>query len=80
MSNWIPCSRALPQDGQRAIVTILLYKDMRHVSTAQYFKKNNKMIGPEWNGKGFYQYDSEFGYILRDDVIAWMPVEPYKGD
>ena len=29
----------------------------------------------------FYEYDSEWGDIEYDDVLAWMPLpEPYKAD
>ena len=34
---------------------------------------------PKEERKGFFGYDSEFGFYKRDDVIAWAYLpEPYK--
>ena len=79
VGEWIPCSSGkMPEHNQRVATTHLLHRELRHLSTAVYFKEKGRLIDYEWRGEGFYQY-SDGDYILRDDVIAWMPAEPYMG-
>jgi hypothetical protein len=33
--------------------------------------------GEEYNRSGFYDYDSEWGYVERTNVLAWKPIEEY---
>lgn len=78
--QWIPCSSGkMPEHNQRVFTTHKLYQDRLFTSAAFYLKKKDRVLGVDWRGEGFYQY-SDGDYILRDDVIAWMPAEPYKED
>lgn len=78
VGKWIPCSSGkMPEHNQRVFTTHKLYQDRLFTSAAFYLKKKDRVLGVDWRGEGFYQY-SDGDYILRDDVIAWMPAEPYK--
>ncbi len=78
--QWISCSSGvMPNNSQRVVTTHLLMRKNPYLSTAVYFKTQGQLDDHEWQGEGFYQY-SNGGYSLRDDVIAWMPAEPYKGE
>ena len=77
--RWIPCSERLPDERKDCIVTFkdgyvdtMCYApDLYRVDEYDFYAKKGKA--------GWYDYDSEWGYYSRDDVIAWMPLpEPYK--
>ncbi len=75
-NEWIPCKDRLPESYGKYIVTrddpvFGIYVRMLNYGEADFAKKN-----PCW----FY-YDSEYGDVTVDNVIAWMPLpEPYKMD
>ena len=74
--KWIPCKDRLPESYGKYIVTrddpvFGIYVRMLNYGEADFAKKN-----PCW----FY-YDSEYGDVTVDNVIAWMQLpEPYKMD
>lgn len=77
--KWIPVSERLPDDRKDCIVT---FKD-GCVDTMYYASDLYKVDDYDFYAKkgkaGWYDYDSEWGYYSRDDVVAWMPLpEPYK--
>ena len=79
--QWIPCSSGkMPKDGQTVPITILLSEGKRLLVHATYHAEKPSYWHPyDWNGKGFYIHDSEFGECKYETVIAWLDVEPYKG-
>lgn len=73
--KWIPCSERLPGSYGKYIVTsgnsVSAVVHMLCYGETMYENDN-----PCW-----YFYDSEYGYVTVDDVIAWMPLPmPYKTD
>lgn len=79
--QWIPCSSGrLPENGRTVPITTEYISGCRHITSASYHTKKGILDDYEWTGEGFYQYDSEYGYGRLDGVVAWLNVEPYKGD
>lgn len=79
-NQWIPCSSGrLPKHKQQAFITVKLTESRRYVTTANYYTETGIVDECEWADEGFYTYDSEYGYYRHENVIAWMPAEPYKG-
>lgn len=79
--QWIPCSSGrLPKHKQQAFITVKLTESRRYVTTANYYTETGIVDECEWDGEGFYSYDSEYGYGRYENVIAWMPAEPYEGN
>ena len=79
--QWIPCSSGrLPKHKQQAFITVKLTESRRYVTTANYYTETGIVDECEWDGEGFYSYDSEYGYGRYENVIAWMPAEPYEGE
>lgn len=79
-NGWIPCSSGrMPENGQTVVVTIGPTDTYRHMAVLIYYKtKPERFTDNDWQGKGFYHYI--WGdWVKRDNVIAWMPTEPYKG-
>lgn len=78
--QWIPCSSGtLPKHCQQVFITTELFPNVRFTSKATYYTQMGAVDHYEWDGEGFYNHDSEYGYSRREDVVAWMPAEPYKG-
>ena len=66
VSEWIPCSERLPSEQGQYLVTTYAYNDYYYVDTLSFHK-----------GK-FYETDDEWGDIVDNDVVAWMPLpKPY---
>ena len=77
--RWIPVSERLPDDRKKCLVTFKSgYIDIMCYALNLY--KVDKYDFSTQKGKaGWYDYDSEWGYYSRDDVVAWMPLpEPYE--
>lgn len=65
MSEWIPCSERLPEDGYWAVFT-----DGKNISVERY----KEDIGQDHFFPSGRWFDLE-------DAVAWMPLpEPYKGE
>lgn len=76
---WIPCSSGrMPEHEQHVFITLELIKVRRYTTAATYYTKTGVVDDYEWTGEGFYSYDSEYGYGKHENVIAWMPAEPYQ--
>jgi len=78
-TRWIPVSEKLPDYNKQCLVTfecglvdIMCYAlDLYKVDEYDFCAKKGKA--------GWYEYDSEWGYYSRDDIVAWMPLpKPYK--
>lgn len=66
VSEWIPCSERLPDERGQYLVTTYAYNDYYYVDVLSFHK-----------GK-FYSTDSEWGDMVDNDVVAWMPLpKPY---
>ena len=78
--SWIPCSSGrMPEDGQTVVVTIKSTNAYRFMVVLTYHETKPKCFTDnDWQGEGFYHYI--WGdWVKRENVIAWMPAEPYKG-
>lgn len=70
--SWTPVSRKPKETGNYLITRRGWVGDRLIVTVAYYGKPYGH------NKKLFYNYDSEWGDVILDDVIAWMPLpEPY---
>lgn len=66
VSEWIPCSERLPSEQGQYLVTTYAYNDYHYVDVLSFHK-----------GK-FYETDSEWGDVVDNGVVAWMPLpKPY---
>jgi hypothetical protein len=79
--RWIPVSERLPDEWEKCLVTfkndyvgIMCYAlNLYKVDEYDFCTKKGKA--------GWYDYDSEWGYYSRDDIVAWMPLpEPYDAE
>lgn len=81
--EWIPCSERLPNADGEYLCQIEScygsYMDMLQFANDRY--EVDEYDFDEKDGAGFYRFDSEYGFVKRDDVEAWMPLPPaYKGE
>lgn len=83
VNEWIPVSERLPEEEKQYLCVIetyrgLYYKICRYAkdlySVDEYDFLRKKGVG------GFYMYDSPYGYVEINDIIAWMPIPEYRGD
>ena len=88
MSEW---KTTQPKKDGQYLITTILYRGTggtKNIVDIAYFTKNLYKIDhydfSEYKGKrkaGWYTYDSEYGYVEYDDVLAWQELpEPYKGE
>lgn len=81
--QWIACSKKLPENKQKCLLTILL-SGRKYVVIGTYvtdlYSVNKYDFADKKGVSGWYCVDSEYGYIeYTDIVVAWMPLpEPYK--
>ena len=79
-TRWIPVSERLPEERKKCLVTfrggyvgIMCYaSDLYGVDEYDFCDEKGMA--------GWFDYDRELGHYSRDDVIAWMPIEPYKAE
>lgn len=83
MDNWIPVTERLPKEDGEYLVTYSVYgtRLMRVLSYSNNLYKIDKYDFSRSDKKGFYNFDSEYGYSKRNDVIAWQPLPSvWKGE
>lgn len=75
--NWIPVSERLPSKDGRYLV---FYEGPIIGSSIEIMWYSEPLMpNVDVSGKHFYRSDSEWGDIIYDEVIAWMPLPtPYK--
>ncbi len=78
-NKWVPVSEKVPEERKKCLVTfrggyvgIMCYaSDLYGVDEYDFCDEKGKA--------GWFDYDREWGYCSRDDVIAWLSLpEPYK--
>lgn len=85
VNEWIPVSERLPEEEKQylcvketPLIGGLYYR------LCYYAKDLYRIDDYDFNHRkgvsGFYTYDSEYGYIEINDIIAWMPIPEYGGD
>ena len=73
--QWIPCSEP-PKSYGKYLVTIDGFGKYKYVQILCYGDADFADKNPCW-----YFYDSEYGDVTVDNVLAWMPLpEPWKGE
>lgn len=81
---WIPCKDRLPdKDGRYLVTTIFNYtKHINHVHICNFAQKLSNIDHYDFEDEhrpGFYNFDSEYGYVETNGVIAWQELPaPYK--
>lgn len=83
MSGWISCKDRLPKKNGDYLVTISSHNDSYvRIDILSFAKNLYKVDWYDFAGKkrpGWYDYDSEYGFIEYSEVIAWQELpEPYK--
>lgn len=83
--QWIPTKEKLPMENGQYLVTFAGFcgQDYRFIDCADFaidlYKADSYDFKDKKGEAGFYQLDSETGFFLRDDVVAWMELpEAYK--
>lgn len=82
-TRWIPVSERLPEKDGEYLVTVSSFCGLPSridvLSFATDLHEIDEYDFPE-HKCGFWDSDSEWGYLEVDDVLAWMPSlpEPYK--
>jgi len=73
--RWIPCEEMMPEEGGNYLVFKKTFYGY-HIEIVQYAKDRGLVDEFEMRdlGKGFYSYDSEWGYCCEEDVTHWMPL------
>lgn len=81
MNSWIKTSEQLPtQNGDYLIAQRILdhiVYDVVHWALNLRMVDEYDFDGEEYHRSGFYDYDSEWGYVERTNVLAWKPIEEY---
>ena len=78
--EWIPVSERLPSEHGEYLV---FYEGLPIIGYRIEIMWYGEPLMPnvDVSGKHFYRCDSEWGDIIYDEVIAWMPLpEPYRKD
>lgn len=91
MNKWHKVSECLPEkegqylcllEGFNCFTYSIPYYHLFWYTNDAY--KLDKYDFQEYKGKKkkslFYAYSSEWGYIERDDVYAWMEIPEYEGE
>ena len=77
--EWIPCSERLPSEDGKYLVFYEGTIIGPNIDIMWYGEP--LMPNVDVSGKHFYRSDGEWGDIIYDEVIAWMPLpEPYGGE
>ncbi|MBQ7064144.1 MAG: hypothetical protein IJM90_04570 [Firmicutes bacterium] len=76
---WVPMSERPPEeDGRYLTITISGWQEV--IDYANHYSDVDEFDLPQDKG-GWYKYDSEYGYSeYANMVVAWMPIEPWKGE
>ena len=77
--QWIPVTERLPKEDGRYLTTNG-QGWYEVVSYAHGYGDLDAMYELPQDGGGWYIYDSEWGYCVYSSVVAWMPIEPWKGE
>lgn len=83
MPRWIPVEERLPEDNdKRFLVCAKRFDGEPYMHICYHAKKLHEFDEydfPTENRPGWYFYDSEYGWIEKEDVTHWMPLpEPPK--
>lgn len=75
--EWVPCSERLPSEDGKYLV---FYTSAIIGSGIEIMRYGEPLMpNVDVSGKHFYRSDGEWGDIVYDEVIAWMPLpEAYK--
>ena len=79
-TEWIPVSERLPSKDGRYLVThpLFIRKD-KWLNIMNFGKPSMPNI--KVKGKCWYMSDDEYGDVVYDDILAWMPLpDPYRED
>lgn len=75
--KWRPCSEGQPDIDGVYLVTVLFHK-VKFVCIRSYGIP--KYSNVRTKKRCWYNYDSEYGDYVCDDIIAWMPLpRPFSG-
>ena len=78
--QWIPCSERLPEEDGSYLCTYGKYHIGVYRFTNDLYSVDDYDFMDCKGKRGFYVYDSEWGYSEADYITAWTELpEPYKG-
>lgn len=82
--TWISVKDRLPEEGSYLVTRKYICRDETYIDLLEFSNdlyKLDKYDFQQYKGKqkkGFYEFNSEFGFYEIDEVIAWMPLpKPY---
>ena len=78
---WIKTSDRLPTENgdyliAQQIFDYIIY-DVVHWAKNLHEVDEYDFTDEQYNRSGFYDFDSEWGYLERENVLAWKPIESY---
>ena len=78
---WIKTSDRLPTENgdyliAQQIFNYIIY-DVVHWAKNLHEVDEYDFADESYNRSGFYDFDSEWGYLERENVLAWQEIEPY---
>ena len=76
-NDWNSVEQSYP-DKRGQYLCVGRYGDDEHWYDILLFSDKNDSLFNRGN-QGFYGYNSEYGYYLNNDIIAWMDIPKYKG-
>lgn len=82
VQRWIPVAERLPKEDGRYLVAETVYGE-RFIEVCSFAKDGNAVDKYELGGEKnvWYDYDSEWGYVIATNVTHWMPLpELPKGE
>ena len=78
---WIKTSDRLPTENgdyliAQQIFDYIIY-DVVHWAKNLHEVDEYDFADEQYNRSGFYDFDSEWGYLERENVLAWQEIESY---
>lgn len=78
---WVYASDRLPDTDGKYLAAVKSYSNGHRFELLDFTKHleelEHSMV--RRNGAGFFVFDSEYGFVLYDDVIAWAPIPHFEG-
>jgi hypothetical protein len=84
--KWIPVNERLPEKEDAYLVTRRFAVEHIQVDIRGFTNNLYDIVDHDFYNfsdkkdmRGWYEYDSEYGYLEDENIIAWMPLpKPYK--
>ena len=79
VQGWIPATESFPSESGRYLVTYFVLQRHKLVDIMHFGKPS--MPNVKVKGECWYRVDDEWGDVVYNDILAWMPLpKPYRED